>query len=69
MTPISVPISSGVGSRPSSWIRRRCTRTTLWMFSTMWTGTRMVRDWSASARVTACLIHQVAYVLNLKPRR
>ena len=27
----------------------------------------MVRAWSAMARVMACRIHQVAYVLNLKP--
>jgi len=39
------------------------------MFSTMCTGMRIVRAWSARARVTACLIHQVAYVENLKPRR
>jgi hypothetical protein len=31
----------------------------------MWTGTRMVRAWSAMARVIAWRIHQVAYVLNL----
>ncbi len=37
------------------------------MISTMWTGMRMVRDWSAMARVIACRIHQVAYVENLKP--
>jgi hypothetical protein len=30
------------------------------MVSTMCTGTRMVRAWSAIARVMACLIHQVA---------
>ena len=37
--------------------------------STMCTGRRMLRDLLAIARVMACLIHQVAYVLNLKPRR
>ena len=31
----------------------------------MWTGIRIVRALSASARATACLIHQVAYVENL----
>ena len=30
------------------------------MLSTMCTGTRMVRAWSAMARVIACRIHQVA---------
>ena len=35
--------------------------------STMWTGMRIVRAWSAIARVIACRIHHVAYVLNLKP--
>ena len=31
------------------------------------TGIRIVRDWSASALVIACLIHHVAYVENLNP--
>jgi len=31
----------------------------------MCTGTRIVRAWSAIARVIACRIHQVAYVENL----
>ena len=33
----------------------------------MCTGSRMVRAWSAIARVSACRIHHVAYVENLKP--
>jgi hypothetical protein len=33
----------------------------------MCTGTRMVRPLSATALCTACLIHHVAYVENLKP--
>ena len=37
------------------------------MVSTMCTGMRMVRAWSAMARVMAWRIHQVAYVENLKP--
>src|SRR2546428_2346649 len=37
--------------------------------STMWTGIRIVREWSAIARVMAWRIHHVAYVENLKPRR
>ncbi len=56
----SSAISSGRGSRPSRctiW-RSRCT--TLFSFSTMWTGIRIVRALSAIARVTAWRIHQVA---------
>ena len=56
----SPPISSGRGSRPrrcSSW---RSTCTTLFSFSTMCTGMRMVRALSAIARVTAWRIHHVA---------
>ena len=37
------------------------------MVSTICTGTRIVRAWSARARVIACLIHHVAYVENLYP--
>ena len=59
--------SSVVGSRPISWWNWRWAQTTLWMVSTMWTGIRMVRAWSAMARVMAWRIHQVAYVENLKP--
>ena len=65
--PISLPISSGLGSRPSSWSSWRWMRTSLLMVSTMCTGMRMVRAWSAMARVMAWRIHQVAYVENLKP--
>ena len=36
-----------------------------WSRSTMWTGIRIVRALSASARATAWRIHQVAYVENL----
>ena len=60
-----LPISSAVGSRPSSCIRSRWARLTLLMYSVMWTGMRMTRDWSAMARVMACRIHHVAYVENL----
>ena len=61
----SSAISSAFGSRP-----RRCTSwrsmwTTLFSFSTMCTGMRIVRALSAIARVTAWRIHQVAYVENL----
>ena len=49
------------------WIRQAITRaiadqarTILLMFSIMCTGMRMVRAWSAAARVIACRIHQVA---------
>ena len=67
LMPISSPISSGVGSRPRSCRSWRCTRTSLLIVSTMWTGMRMVRAWSAMARVMAWRIHHVAYVENLKP--
>ena len=53
-------ISSAVGSRPfwcSSWLLAFFT---LLMVSTMCTGIRMVRAWSAIARVMAWRIHQVA---------
>ena len=43
--------------------------TTLFSFSTMCTGMRIVRALSAIARVTAWRIHHVAYVENLKPLR
>ena len=52
--------SSTVGSRPSSWSIWRCTRSTLFIVSTMCTGMRMVRAWSAMARVMAWRIHHVA---------
>ena len=58
--PISSAISSSAGSRPSSWRSRRETLTSLLMVSTMCTGIRMVRAWSAMARVMAWRIHQVA---------
>jgi hypothetical protein len=38
----------------------RLTRISRLMVSTMWTGMRIVRAWSAMARVIACRIHQVA---------
>ena len=56
----SLASSSGVGSRPRSWSICRCTRASLLMTSTMCTGMRMVRAWSAIARVMACRIHHVA---------
>src|SRR5713101_655489 len=58
-------ISSLVGSRPSSCTSWRLVRTSLLIVSIMCTGIRMVRAWSAMARVMACLIHHVAYVENL----
>src|SRR5713226_267093 len=48
------------GSRPRTSSMRRETRASLLMISPMWTGMRIVRAWSAMARVTACRIHQVA---------
>ena len=61
----SSAISSGRGSRPSRWTSWRSMCTTLFSFSTMCTGMRIVRALSAIARVTAWRIHQVAYVENL----
>ncbi|MNC46221.1 hypothetical protein D3C75_952300 [compost metagenome] len=60
VTPISLAISSSVGSRPRSCSSWRDTRTNLFSVSTICTGIRMVRAWSAMARVIACLIHHVA---------
>ena len=45
--------SSTVGSRLSSWCICRCTRFTRFIASTMCTGIRIVRAWSAMARVIA----------------
>ena len=57
---IFLAISSLVGSRPISWTRARRTRMSLLIVSIMWTGMRIVRAWSAMARVMACRIHHVA---------
>ena len=65
VTSSSWAISAMVGSRPRSCSSWRCTRESRLMVSTMCTGTRIVRAWSAIARVMACRIHQVAYVENL----
>ena len=56
----SSAISSGRGSRPRRWTSWRSMWTTLFSFSTMCTGIRIVRALSAIARVTAWRIHQVA---------
>ncbi len=56
----SSAISSGRGSRPRRWTSWRSMCTTLFSFSTMCTGMRIVRALSAIARVTAWRIHQVA---------
>ena len=58
--PVTSAISSGVGSRPSSVTSLRSARPILFSFSTTWTGMRMVRALSASARAIAWRIHQVA---------
>jgi len=60
LNPTSAASSATVGSRPFFCSNSRCTRFSLFMVSTACTGTRMVRAWSAMARVTAFLIHQVA---------
>ena len=64
----SSAISSVVGSRPSVSVSSRVVRVTRCIVSTMWTGMRIVRDWSARPRWIAWRIHHVAYVENLKPR-
>ncbi len=51
--PVTSAISSGVGSRPSSVTSLRSARPILLSFSTTWTGMRMVRALSASARAMA----------------
>ena len=68
-TPAACEISSGDGSRPSSWSSFFAVVRSFDSTSIMWTGIRIVRAWSAIARVIAWRIHQVAYVENLKPRR
>ena len=59
-TPVRWASSSGVGSRPISLTRERFTREMRLSVSTMCTGMRIVREWSAMARVIACRIHHVA---------
>ena len=58
--PTASASSSTVGSRSRSCSIWRCTRWTLLIDSTMCTGMRMVRAWSAMARVMAWRIHHVA---------
>ena len=58
--PVIWAISSSLGWPPRLWLRSRLTLRTLLIFSIMWTGTRMVRLWSAIARLIAWRIHQVA---------
>ena len=53
-------ISSMVGSRPSSCISPLLMFRSLLIVSIMWTGMRIVRAWSAMARVIAWRIHHVA---------
>ena len=60
MIPASAAISSTVGSRPSTCSNFLLTLRIFDMVSIMWTGMRIVRAWSAMARVIACLIHHVA---------
>ena len=57
---IASAISSTVGSRPNSCNKPRETRINRLIVSTMWTGIRIVRAWSAMARVMAWRIHHVA---------
>ena len=62
---ITTASSSGEGSRSSSCSSWRWMRCSLLIVSTMCTGTRIVRAWSAMPRVMAWRIHHVAYVENL----
>src|SRR5439155_2265138 len=59
------PVSSLVGLWSSFFSSSREARRNLLELSLMCTGMRMVRDWSAMARVIAWRTHQVAYVENL----
>ena len=67
--PTSLASSSVVGSRPVCWRICSLLAFSVEMLWNMCTGMRIVRAWSATARVIACRIHHVAYVLNLYPRR
>jgi hypothetical protein len=58
--PLSFAISGSNGSRFSFCASTRLARITLRTCSATWTGRRIVRPWSASARVIAWRIHQVA---------
>ncbi len=58
--PAAKAVSSRLGSEPFSWNNWRCTPRTRPIVSIMCTGTRIVRLWSAIARVMAWRIHQVA---------
>ena len=58
--PAASAVSSMVGSAAFSWNSSRWTPRTRLIVSIMWTGTRIVRLWSAMARVMAWRIHQVA---------
>src|SRR5918995_277652 len=60
--------SSSAGSRSISEESSLYARAIFRILSPMCTGTLMVRPLSATARCTACLTHQVAYVENLQPR-
>ena len=56
----ALAVSSMVGSRPFSWRSFLETFRSLDIVSIMWTGIRIVRAWSAMARVIAWRIHHVA---------
>ena len=56
----SLASSWTVGSRPSRLVSSFEVFSTRFMASTMWTGIRIVRPWSAIARVMLWRIHQVA---------
>ena len=64
--PAAIAVSSVVGSRPISCSSFLAALRSFISTSIMWTGMRIVRAWSAIARVIAWRIHHVAYVRELE---
>ena len=60
LIPATSASSSGVASRPVRWRICSAFPFSVEMFWNMCTGMRIVRAWSATLRVIACRIHQVA---------
>ena len=56
-SPISSANSSSLGSRPKTSCNFMAVRRILAILSTRCTGSRIVLDWLASARLMDCLIH------------
>mmetsp|Transcript_23919 Transcript_23919/g.49849 ORF Transcript_23919/g.49849 Transcript_23919/m.49849 type:complete len:211 (-) Transcript_23919:439-1071(-) len=64
---IAFASSSSVGALPRLLFSSRVVFFIAFSWSWTWTGRRMVRDWSAMARIMDCFIHHVAYVERRKP--